>query len=387
MLRILGKTKSGKCYDEIDEWMTRMTATTIHAVVYLAGRKVWVNDTFHVFDRAVSMGRELPNGRIADLNFVWFSEWQLENINARYQYPVDLHTYFQLRNHIAKALVPLLQVWLHASKRRGRFEKTYSDLCRLLNITEYAHLSKIKLGLGPSLDELVKHAYLASWSIERAPDRQDFKIVFTHGPKFFSDHQLLHRNNQSAIGGSANGALLAELATRGIREDQARKLLASLPTDQPVLDQLEYGDYLIRTSPQSCFRNPPGFYVYLLREGLTPPPGFETSRMRQQRELTAAAAMTDELERLKKEISYEEYRQRTVQQHLDETWSAEQLRQAIDENIRDVKAHFPEASRWPASNIEELALQRLRSKLAAQLDLLTFDAFYEKHRNQSSLAL
>ena len=49
----------------------------------------------------------MPDGTIADANYVWLSEWQLENINQNFLLPIDLFTYRQLKNHIAKALVPL----------------------------------------------------------------------------------------------------------------------------------------------------------------------------------------------------------------------------------------------------------------------------------------
>jgi hypothetical protein len=65
---------------------------------------------------------------VADKNYVWLSTWQLENINSNYLLPIDLDTYRKLRNQIAKILVPLLQVWLYASRAEGRFEKRYPEL-------------------------------------------------------------------------------------------------------------------------------------------------------------------------------------------------------------------------------------------------------------------
>jgi hypothetical protein len=65
-------------------------------------------DPLHVFERAVSVGKELPDGTVPDRNYVWLSDWQLENINNNYLMPVDLETYRYLKNRIAKALVPLL---------------------------------------------------------------------------------------------------------------------------------------------------------------------------------------------------------------------------------------------------------------------------------------
>jgi hypothetical protein len=80
--------------------------------LYLANEKRRVKDRFRVFDRAVSFGEELSDGKIADKNYVWLSEWQLQSINSNHLLPIDLEAYRQLKNHIAKALVPLLQVWL-----------------------------------------------------------------------------------------------------------------------------------------------------------------------------------------------------------------------------------------------------------------------------------
>ena len=96
-----------------------------NGVVWEAGKQRHERDRIHVFSRAVSVGRELPDGTIADANYVWLSDWQLENINQKFLLPIDLLTYRKLKYHIAKALVPLLQVWLFASHRAGSklFEK------------------------------------------------------------------------------------------------------------------------------------------------------------------------------------------------------------------------------------------------------------------------
>ena len=84
-------------------------------------------------------GSTLPDGTSADKNYVWLSVWQLENINSNYLLPIDLETYRKLRNQIAKILVPLLQVWLYASRAEGRFEKRYTELCEILDIVCHKH--------------------------------------------------------------------------------------------------------------------------------------------------------------------------------------------------------------------------------------------------------
>ena len=156
LLTVLGIKDAGNNYQDIHEWLQRMTLTGINSkgIVYMARRKTWVSDTFHVFDRVVTMGSTLPDGTVADKNYVWLSDWQLENINSNYLLPIDLDTYRKLRNQIAKILVPLLQVWLYASRAEGRFEKRYPELCEILDIVCHKHLSLIRRQLEPSLTEL-----------------------------------------------------------------------------------------------------------------------------------------------------------------------------------------------------------------------------------------
>lgn len=381
LLRILGVKKNGKNYDDVAEWMKRMTATTISATVYVAGRKAWVEDTFHVFDRAVLKGMEFADGKVADMNYVWLAAWQRENIALNYQLPIDFEAYCRLRNHIAKALVPLLQIWLYTSIRAGRFEKSYADLCQLLNIRQYEHLSKIREVLGPSMDELVAAGYLKTWSVERRTLRNDFKVAVTHGPKFFRDREL------RAIGEKSEAAegVLIELGRRGVSEAVARHLLAELPDDQPVRDQIEWGDYLIQTSRAGKFRNPAGFYVYLLRNSVLPPREFETSRIRAARMQEATPLCIDSVRRLELENEYAEYRQRMIEDARDKAYPGDLLRTKISALKAEICSQTPEAGEWLPIRLEEFAVQKLNAEIAKELPLLTIEEFAQQQKAQPGL--
>ena len=307
ILTVLHKHRdSGKNYRDIDEWLNVMASTTIisEGAVYLAGKKRWVKDRFHVFDRAVSFGKELENGVVADKNYVWLSDWQLENINSNHLIPVDLEVYRQLKNHIAKTLVPLLQIWLFASREEGSFEKRYSELCQILNITQCRHLSRVKQQLGPSLDELQFHGYLSGWKIEETMDGSGYKVNFRHGEKFHRDRRRrlsqkekpvlteigesdqpepikAHRPRQThlRLQLEVDADQLAALTSRGVSEAAARKLLADLPAGWPTIETLEWGDQQVAVQ-RGKITNPPGFYISLLRDRLTPPSTFESSAVR-----------------------------------------------------------------------------------------------------------
>jgi hypothetical protein len=190
LLRLMDRrVKTGKNYESIEEWLERMTSTTIKSKgsVYHAGKRAWLTDIFHVFERSIAVGKMLDDRTTADRNYVWLSEWQLANINNNYVLPVDFEAYKKLKNHISKALVPILQVWLYASQDEGVFEKRYDELCEYLNVRKYQHLSKIKEKLSPALDELVRYGYISAWEVQRTADGRGFKLVLRHGEKFYAD--------------------------------------------------------------------------------------------------------------------------------------------------------------------------------------------------------
>lgn len=313
LLKILGQSHCGKNYQTFLEWADVMTYTGVKGGVYDTAKKRWLIDRTHVLERFVTVGKELPDGTIADKNYVWFSEWQLDNINSGKLIPIELSTYTQLNTNIAKTLVPHLQEWLFASQRDKRFEKQYEDLCQLLGICAYQHLSQINRKLAPALDELVAHGYIAEWKIEPTANGKGHKLVVWHGEKYFSDRQSRLKGKlladppaskprhprqqrlqlsapedapaQSETATERHSQLLNALALRGIGEVDARQLLGSLAPGQPVLEQLEWADYQI-SRKRGGIENPPGFYISLLQRNVPVPASFLTTR--KSKEIKAA---------------------------------------------------------------------------------------------------
>jgi len=211
LLRLLGlRVHTGKNYEDVYQWLDVMTFTGIksEAGLYQAGSKQYGVDRFHVFARSVSHGRPLEEGVIADRNYVWLSDWMLENLRLGYFVSVDFAAYMRLKNPIAKVLVPLLQVWLYASEEKGAFTKLYTDFCQQVGISEYRYLSKIHEKVAPALDELKGYGYLASWKIEKAVD--GYKLTLRPGRKYFEDRAAL-RSDQPEQGASKPVRLSAKL--------------------------------------------------------------------------------------------------------------------------------------------------------------------------------
>jgi len=189
LLQLLGHTDGGANFKEVEEWCDVMASTYIKSegAMWIAGKKKFASDSFVIFQRVRRTGQELDDGTTADKNYIWLSDWYLENINAYYLLPIDFDSYKQLKNNIAKALIPLLQIWLYASREQGVFEKRYDEICQILNIAQYSYPSKIKEKLAPSFNELIKQDYLSDWEVAETADKKDYKIIFWHGRKFYQD--------------------------------------------------------------------------------------------------------------------------------------------------------------------------------------------------------
>jgi hypothetical protein len=379
MLNVLGVKTAGNNYQEVYEWLQRMTLTGISSkgVVYLARRKAWATDTFHVFDRVVAFGMQMPDGTTADRNYVWLSDWQIENINNNYLMPIDFETYRKLRNHIAKALVPLLQVWLYASRNQGRFEKRYQDLCAILDIRYQKHLSLIKKQLGPSLDELQNYGYLAQYHIEVTSDGRDYKIVADHGTKFFRDQKVRAALPiPETTTADTEPSMVKELVKRGLTEGHARRLLQSAPEGQPVLDQLEYGDHVIETSKKAIV-NPTGFYIYLIRENVIPPESFVTSSKRRAKAASQEARNKENESRLQLENEYKQFCEERISIYIESTMDPGHYEQRLKQKTAEVKGAWP---RLPVSSIQEIADRALRADLQATVILPSFEEFCQRYR-------
>jgi hypothetical protein len=415
ILRLLHKHRhSGKNYREIEEWLDVLFSTTIFSegVVYLAGEKRRVKDRYRVFDRAVSFGKELSDGKVADKNYVWFSDWQIQNINNNHLLPIDLEAYRELKNHIAKALVPLLQIWLYATRREGVYEKRYDELCQFLNIQRYRYESLIKRTLGPSLDELKQFGYLADWQIERTSDGENYKIVFYHGEKFHRDRRTRESSKLNANGAATiserdqqsrplprdhrsegrltsvsvpkhfDPMLVSELTRRGISEKKAHELLANLkPGQEKELGrQLEHAEQLVKES-QVPVTNPAGFIIRLIEYNTPVPDGFETKaqrtvraeRERQEGERRAAKEARQQLE-----WEYDEYRDAETDHYIE-------VNAATFEALKDAK--WKEDREQFTFTTESTARMAARFEMQKQITFLTFEKFLERKKQGTDLFL
>jgi hypothetical protein len=308
MLKLLGLVDSGENYKDIEEFIDVMLSTTVklEGAEFLQGKRTkFAGIMFHVFNQAVIKGKKLPDGTVATEHQVWLSDWMLENVNRYYTVPIDFETYKRLKTSIAKALVPLLQVWLFASENEKIFEKEYCDLCELLNLRQWKYRAEVTRQFSPSLDELKSHGYIRTWKLEQS--EKGYKFIFYHGQKFYSD-QIAQREKQaearerrrapklvrsltelalpqpepsqtpapetvsvpavSVAVSQEQDPLVIELITKfGVSERKARELVSTKPDE--VKKQL--GAYPLKKNVPT---NPGGYIIRAIEHGYFVPPSY-----------------------------------------------------------------------------------------------------------------
>lgn len=406
LTKILGQVHSGKNYKAVEEWLAVMVSTTVEGGAYNTVQKTWYSEKTHAVDRVVSVGKKLPNGFTADKNYIWFSQWQLDNINSGNLISIDLPGYTQLKTNIARNLVPHLQEWLFASQRDGRFEKKYEDVCQLLGTRAYVYVSQIEQKFGPSLNELVEIGYISKWAIEPMATKNAYKVVLWHGPKYHSDrkarlnknphHKKLlaqqdadvvieenrPRQKPIALLPEVDTHLLEALTSRGVLEKRARTILAKTPTEFPMLDTLEWIDQLIAAEPHK-FTNPAGFYITMVNDQVTPPGTFESSRQRKAREEERSRADAEYAEKQHRQFEYEEYISNQVEQFARSLPDSE-IRAITAERRKDLGSLAKTIERMTPQNQEALLWGLLKAAVRPRVQLISFQEFSKKRAEETN---
>jgi len=303
LVRIMGRSKEGKLYKEIEDWLMRMALTGIRSegTVWLAKKKVWAKDLFHIFERVVVYGQEMEDGSIADCHHVWLSDWQVENINAFYLLTLDYDLHKRLTRPIAKSLLSMLQIGFYASGHI--YTKRYDDLCKFFGIAKYNALSRIKEQLDPSNEELKRWGFISEYEYSKTADGKTYNITWQAGERFYRVQKIVERKRRKAISGpqqlefqvsekprklklppldDKGERLVKELEDRGLTSSAARTL-ASQYDEKRIKEKVEIFDYLTEKDDSRVNRNPAGWLRRAIEEDYQPPGEYHSHLEREAR--------------------------------------------------------------------------------------------------------
>jgi hypothetical protein len=174
----------------------------------------------------------------------------------------------------------------------------------------------------------------------------------------------------------ADDPVIAELTRRGIGAGKAQELAAGRKPED-VIDQLEWGDHLVRNARRAIV-NPAGFYIHLITSGITAPDDFETSRKRKERDDARAAADQAQFRRLELEHAYTDYRATEVDRHVAAHVRPEDFEQLIAGKMKELK-HKEFSRNLPVDTLRTWSERFVRSEIAKTLPLQTFEEFERSH--------
>jgi Replication initiator protein A/DnaA N-terminal domain len=335
----LGLSKNGKLrgktYKEIQDSLTRIVTTSVESkgTFYDRSKERWIKDVFHLYDRVVFIGQKLPNGEIADTNYLVLGSWYLESINARYVKPLDYTYYRSLQSPIASRFYELLGV-----KFKGSLfiNYRYSKLCQLLPITRYQHLARAKQQLEPAHQELIRTGFFdnVEW-VKVKDDPHDWLVNYWAGErakkeieegKRGNNHEALPPPDDLQLGQSTassappqadddvNDDVANALQNFGISKKQALRLAKKYPA-QYVLEKLELTQWLVDRKSPLVSKNPQGFLVKALEDDYKAPAQYKGKRAKASKPLGSEEQEARLLAQEEYRKGKEEARQRLLEEH------------------------------------------------------------------------
>lgn len=186
-------TQGGQNYRKVKEALKTVVATTIESkgTFYSKGKKNWVNDIFHLYDRIIFKGEQLPNGEVADKNYLFLGSWYLDSINSRYVKPLDYKYYKSLKRTIAQRLYELLGVKFYRvlQSETTFLNYRYSTLCQLLPITTQKHFSLVRQQLQPAHKELIQTGFLEKVDWKDMEGEGDWVLHYYPGARAEEERQ------------------------------------------------------------------------------------------------------------------------------------------------------------------------------------------------------
>lgn len=323
LCKIMGINKfGGSQYRKIQEALERITTTSIKSAgtFYSSGRREWIEDIFHLYERVIFKGKRSPCGNIADTNYLYLNSWYLDNINAHYVKPINWELYKSLGTPIAQRLYDLLSVKFYGLlMREGKFIcYRYSTICDLLPIAKQKYLSLARKILDTAHQRLKETAFIEDWNWEETSkkgEENDWLIKYYPGkiakeesgrykredqlalvfptpenaktvevktelPSYYDEPLLTDIKNSQELAGNQT---VNQLTQRGITESVAESLISSYPSDQ-IQKQIEVFDCLVENKSPLVAKNPAGFLRKSIEENYQPPAEFNKRQEREEAE-------------------------------------------------------------------------------------------------------
>lgn len=158
LCRRMGTSPSGREVQQLKGAIEATAGLTIFSrdAVYLKpdGQPLQTRQATHLYESVVFINEPLPDGGVADTNYLWLSPWYLENLNALFTAPLDheLWRHLDKSSPIASRLYEFLLINFYNGM--PQFRINYGKLTQFLPVRPERYLSDAHRQLDPAFQLL-----------------------------------------------------------------------------------------------------------------------------------------------------------------------------------------------------------------------------------------
>jgi hypothetical protein len=199
LCRRMGVKYSGREVSHLKESITATAALLIHSehALYSKPNAIPIHtskDALHLYDRVLFCGSQLPDGTRSEANFLWLSDWYLQNLNALFTAPLDYGLWRSLDEHssIASRLYEFLLLNFYSAVPSLRIN--YETLAQFLPVKPERYLSDAKKQMEPAFELLVNAGVITS--AEWRPGKNALALLVLHRGRLLP---LMTSRNRSAM--------------------------------------------------------------------------------------------------------------------------------------------------------------------------------------------
>jgi len=409
--RFLGTQDTGPNISNLRSAFLQNASTFINAKIRYKtrnGREKWAEMGYTRYS-VVFTGEVLPNGTQADAVYIVLNPPYRDLLNHVEMRPLD-YDYLRKLPPGPQRFYELLsfQIYGAIAGARPRAKIFYSDYCKYAPQVRYSDFDHVKKQMFKLHVPHRESGYIVKIDYQETIDQEgnaDWEMFYTPGPKAFVEYQTFTNRQQTPLTATAIAAnptkaaqeipvqqtlgltschstFTSELTRRGITEAKANNLLANIRPGQEVVDQLEYVDTLIARDRRRKIDNPPGLYVYYLRDNIAPPADFLSSRKAKLQKQAQQVKNAELARTATTVIQYEEYREAEVKRFFSEIMSVDEYKQLFD---RQRRLNRPMFKLMTEEQLDNLTHGTVRADLEknGRIRFLSFDEFCRRQPHSS----
>ena len=360
-------------------------------------------------------GEKLPDGRTADAVYI--------ELNGPYREVLNNAPIRPLNYEYLKALQPAPQRFYEiisgriyaALKNKNPLARIlYSEFCTYSALTRHLDYENFRVQMAKIHRPHLKSGYITKAHFEPTTDeegRLDWMMCYQPGPRARAEYMTFAKKSkqleakieaEESLGDGTGESepvvvlqpplpksaptdpLLEEFIRRGITVNRSKKLLAQKQEGQDILGQLEWGDHLIASEPRK-FRSPAGFYIWLLTENVLPPPTFETTRQRREREQAEASAEQEQINNALYQEEYEGYQSAEVDKYIREHVDQAELQEMTERKRQHLVSLYKHFRNAPAEALQTMLWAAVKTEIRPRVRFISFEEFVQRRKNQPTL--